>query len=293
MSIRSCSLRCKMISASVACAIACAAGYWFIDARTAMARSPLGASWSPSDLRSMDDILHRRFDVLLKRYVDSDGYVKYSDWHSSEEDRRQLQQYLKELSQADLNKPASHEARLAFWINAYNAVTIEGILQEYPTDSIRNHTSRLGGYNIWKDLPLKVGGRSYSLDAIEHQILRKMSEPRIHFAIVCASVGCPRLLNEAYTSERVNEQLALNARDFFSRTQNLRLEPNGTLQVSSILKWFGADFGSSEEARIGYLQTYFPTQIQQQLGRTTPNVTYLNYDWSLNDQSSKPAAASK
>ena len=172
-------------------------------------------------------------------------------------------------------------------------MTIEGILQEYPTDSIRNHTSLFGGYNIWKHLPLIVGGRSHSLDKIEHQVLREMNEPRIHFAIVCASVGCPRLLNEAYTSQRIDEQLAANTRDFFSREQNLRLESDGTLRLSRIVEWFGADFGSNDQGRISFLWTYFPAEVQRQLGRTTPEISYLDYDWALNDQSSKPASASQ
>ena len=138
---------------------------------------------------------------------------------------------------------------LAFWINAYNATTIEGILQVYPTSSIRNHTAKVAGYNLWKDLPLLVGGKPHSLDAMEHQILRKMGEPRIHFAIVCASVGCPRLMNEAYTPDRIEEQLALNTRDFFSRSQNFQVDQSGVMHVSSILDWFGEDFGPTQQAQ--------------------------------------------
>ena len=124
----------------------------------------------------MDQIDHRPYDALLHKYVDGDGYVNYRAWHASSEDRAALRQYLIQLSRASASLPASRESQFAFWINAYNAVTLEGILQEYPTDSIRNHTSKLGGYNIWKDLPLLVGGKAYALETMEHQVLRKMGD---------------------------------------------------------------------------------------------------------------------
>ncbi|MCP4172364.1 MAG: DUF547 domain-containing protein [Fuerstiella sp.] len=108
-------------------------------------------------------------------------------WHSSAVDIRALDRY---LSTGRANQTTKN-GKLAFWINAYNAATIRGILREYPTTSIRNHTARLFGYNIWKQLQLYVGNKAHSLEGIEHQVLRKMNEPRIHFAIVCASIGCP------------------------------------------------------------------------------------------------------
>jgi len=123
---------------------------------------------------------------------------------------------------------------LAYWINAYNALTVEGILRVYPTTSIRNHTAKLFGYNIWKKLYLYSGGGKINLDSIEHKVLRKMDEPRIHFAIVCASIGCPRLLNKAYASDRIDNQLTTNAIDFFSRSQNLQFDSrNSVIHMSS------------------------------------------------------------
>ncbi|MEK6239106.1 MAG: DUF547 domain-containing protein, partial [Planctomycetales bacterium] len=156
---------------------------------------------------SMDQINHGAWDRLLKKHVDSQGYVNYRDWHASAADRQALDSYLKVLSTASASKSATSSAKIAFWINAYNAVTIKGILREYPTTTIRNHTAKLWGYNIWHDLKLWVGGGRYSLDQMEHKILRKMGEPRIHFAIVCASISCPKLLNEAYEPRRLDSQL--------------------------------------------------------------------------------------
>jgi hypothetical protein len=259
---------------------------------SATAKEPLGRQWPSNQQRSMDQVDHSPFDTLLKRYVDQDGYVNYGAWHNSAADRQALQQYLTSLSQASPTVQASREGQLAFWINAYNAVTLEGILQVYPTDSIRSHTSKLGGYNLWKDLPLLVGGQPYSLDAIEHQVLRKMGEPRVHFAIVCASIGCPRLLNEAYVRNRVSEQLAVNTRDFFARSQNLRVDSaSHTLHLSSILDWFGSDFGAGQSEQLKALAAYLPAEAQAIAASPQARVRFQEYNWSLNDQARKPASA--
>ena len=253
-----------------------------------LSAEPLGRSWPARHQISMDKIGHSSFDGLLRKYVDTDGYVDYTAWKASHADRQTLIDYLVTLGKANPQALASKQAKLAFWINAYNAVTIEGILREYPTSSIRNHTARLVGYNIWKDLPLIVGGRQYSLDSMEHQVLRKMNEPRIHFAIVCASIGCPRLLNRAYVSDRLDEQLTGNARDFFSRAQNLRTDSaSGTLLVSSILDWFGEDFGSSTKQQGAYLKPYLPAAAQRVVDSGRLRFRYLDYNWNLNDQKSK------
>jgi len=263
---------------------------WSAD--VAFGKPALGKTWPTSQQVSMNQIEHSAFDGLLKKYVDSDGYVKYRAWHRSSSDRRALRNYLAQLGRASTKISATQNARLAFWINAYNAVTLEGIMQVYPTDSIRNHTAKVFGYNIWKELPLRVGSGQYSLEQMEHQILRKMREPRIHFAIVCASAGCPRLRNEAYTGKRVQAQLAANTTDFFSRRQNFRVSGK-TMSVSAIVDWFSDDFGRSQAARFGYLKQYLPKSAQSLATRPGTTVIYLDYDWSLNDQSRRRRAASR
>lgn len=163
----------------------------------------------------------------------------------------------------------------------------------YPTDSIRKHTSKLGGYNIWDDLPLLVGGHPYSLNDMEHKVLRKMGEPRIHFAIVCASVGCPRLLNQAYEPSQLNEQLAINTKDFFSRQQNFMVDQSGTMHVSAILDWFGSDFGNTQAERFTRVQSYLPEYARAHAVHPRTNVKFQEYNWSLNDQRAKTAASGK
>ena len=191
---------------------------------------------------------HSVFDRLLKRYVDEDGWVNYRAW--KDQDEKTLRNYLQSLGEVD-PEPLERPEKLAFWINAYNALTIQGILEFYPLKSIREKVSRFVGFNIWDDYPMTVHGKAYSLNDIEHRILRKMDEPRIHFAIVCASVGCPKLRNEAYRARDLDSQLQDNAKDFFARPRNFRIDRRrNTVYLSSILDWFGEDFGGSDRAKL-------------------------------------------
>ena len=174
---------------------------------------------------SFDRIDHSAWDALLKKYVDAQGQVAYQAWKNSAGDSQVLDAYINSLSRANTQTQASREAKLAFWINAYNAVTVKGILREYPTTSIRNHTAKVFGYNIWQDLMLTVGNSTYSLEDMEHKVLRKMGEPRVHFAIVCASYSCPRLLNEAYVAARLEKQLTINTRVFSRMSETSAMTP--------------------------------------------------------------------
>lgn len=245
----------------------------------------VGQACADPNRPSLDQVDHSGFDALLKKHVDDQGMVTYAAWKASAADSQALDDYLIRLSCVDLSKPATAKGKLAFWINAYNAVTLKGVLREYPTSSIRNHTAKLG-YNIWKDLLLIVDGRGYSLDDMEHSILRKMGEPRIHFAIVCASKGCPPLLNQAYTSAKVDEQLAGNARKFFAQPTNFQADgARRNVAISQLLKWYGSDFAPSAQAQIQQIRPYFPNADQlnwiDQGGFT---YRYLDYDWSLNEK---------
>jgi uncharacterized protein DUF547 len=235
---------------------------------------------------SFDQIDHTPWDILLKKYVNAQGGVNYRAWMNSTADTQALDDYLNTLSRANPQTQASREAKLAFWINAYNAVTVKGILREYPTTSIRNHTAKVFGYNIWQDLLLTVGKNAYSLEDMEHKILRKMGEPRIHFAIVCASHSCPRLLNEAYIAARLEEQLAVNTRAFFANGENFRYDAQSRrFYLSSILNWFGKDFGSNQAAQLKTITPYLPSQAAREAAHANSvTVSYLDYDWSLNEQ---------
>ena len=246
----------------------------------------LGKNVPETLLVAIDQIDHSRWDSLLQQFVDEHGNVAYASWKQSREATLQLDKYLATLSTANPSAATSRNAALAYWINAYNAVTVRGILREYPTSSILNHRSRTFGYNIWRDLLLPVGRKSYSLEQIEHDVLRPMREPRIHFAIVCASVGCPRLLNKAYTKGAIDDQLTENAKNFFANANNFRYDAaRRQFYLSSILNWFGKDFGPDRAAQLKAIAPYLPDRNTQEAAMANPrSVTFLDYDWGLNDQ---------
>lgn len=233
---------------------------------------------------ALAQIDHGTWTQLLQKYVDSQGQVNYRDWLATTADVQALDDYLDHLSRA--NEQGTREQKLAYWINAYNAVTIRGILREYPTTSIRNHTARFFGYNIWKNLKLQVNDRQVSLDQMEHEILRKLSEPRIHFAIVCASIGCPKLLDRAYLPDTLEQQLADNTRDFFADTSKFRYDAaTRTFHCSPILDWFKEDFGNNQTERLQRIAAWLSDEVAAQAAAGgTGTIVYLDYNWDLNDQ---------
>ncbi len=237
---------------------------------------------------TIDRVDHAPFDTLLRRYVDDRGLVAYARWKASAGDLQALDAYLDRLGCVDLGAAARREARLAFWINAYNALTIRGILREYPTSSIRNHTARFVGYNIWKDLKLRVDGRAYSLEHMEHEILRKAGEPRIHLALVCASRGCPPLANRAYTADGLGDELTANGRRFLAHPGNFRSDAaSKSVHLSQLFEWYGTDFAPTPAEQLRALAPMLPPGAEWAT-RGAVRVQYLDYDWSLNDQG--PAA---
>ncbi|MBX7075074.1 MAG: DUF547 domain-containing protein [Pirellulales bacterium] len=248
----------------------------------------LGATYAANQLLPIDAIDHALWDELTHRYVDRKGDVAYARWQFTSADIGALDGYLEELSRADPSLPAARDARLAYWINAYNALTVRGILQEYPTASIRDHTPRWLGYNLWRDLRLVVGNRPISVEAIEHRVLRPLGEPRIHFAIVCASRGCPRLRREAYTASRIEEQLSDNARSFFADRTKFQCDlVEKICRVSPILQWFQGDFGPTPNAALQSLVAYLPAEARSVVAGGDFQLKYLPYDWRLNDRSTR------
>ena len=226
---------------------------------------------------------HTMYDALLKRYVDQDGFVAYRAW--KEADEVALDTYIAAIGEIEPERLSDRTEQLAFWINVYNALTIRGMLHFYPTKSIRDHVGIIG-YNIWKDFKITIHGRAYSLDEIEHKILRKMGEPRIHFAIVCASIGCPRLLNEAYTSEQLETQLTNNARAFFADPDKFRIDrENRTVFLSPILDWFKTDFGQDRQERLAFIKPFLPDENDLAiLDEKSIKIKYLDYDWNINER---------
>lgn len=224
---------------------------------------------------------HSKFDRLLSAYVSDEGFVDYAGWKGK--DVRTLRRYLAQMSGINASTLSRRE-QLAYWINIYNALTIDGILQFYPLKSIKEKASYIGGFNIWDDYPVLIRGESYSLNHVEHEILRKMDEPRIHFGIVCASIGCPKLRNEAFTGAKLEMQLEENARDFFSHSRNIQIDvKRKQVRLSSIMKWFKEDFGKTAAERMAFVAPYVSDPAQRQLLESgEASLKHLKYDWGLN-----------
>jgi len=191
---------------------------------------------------------------------------------------------LGELAEARPGSLTTDAERLAFWINAYNLAAIKAVLDQYPTASIRNGGTLLSP--IWKKKVATVGGTSHSLDEIEHGILRKIfKEPRVHFAIVCASLSCPDLRADPYDPARLDAQLDEQTVAFLSNaTKGVRPGGDGkTARVSSIFKWFAGDFSVSGGVA-AFLRAKAGPELSGKLGALTEaGLSYLDYDWSLND----------
>jgi len=238
---------------------------------------------TPSDLVAIDKFDHDDWTQLLQKHVDEKGRVDYRTWKASSPDREALRGYLDRLSAVDPKLPTRLESKLAFWINAYNALTIEGILRTDKLMPIRDHTTQRIGYDIWDDLRLHVGAKAYSLNQIEHEVLRKLDEPRIHFAIVCASESCPPLRNTAYAADEIETQLSSSAKTFFSSPRNFELDGE-QLRLSPLLDWFSEDFGATENEMLQRITPWLPEASQERLRARRWSVKMSEYDWSLNEQ---------
>jgi hypothetical protein len=226
---------------------------------------------------------HTAFDTLLRRHV-ADGLVDYEAFSRSQE----FGDYLARLDAARLDGLSEAE-QLAFWINTYNAWTIQQINAHGERESIRNINKTLGLLSLkgpWSEKMVRAAGRTLSLDDVEHGIIRKeFAEPRIHFALVCAALGCPPLRSEAFTGARLEEQLEDQARAFLLRSpeKNRVDTAEATVWVSSILTWYQEDFGGTDEALGRFLARYWPEGEARQLllsGRFKLRKT--EYDWTLN-----------
>ncbi|MFP6663330.1 MAG: DUF547 domain-containing protein [Deltaproteobacteria bacterium] len=189
---------------------------------------------------------------------------------------------LSALASADLSALRTDEAKVAFWINAYNLLAWKAVVDRYPLASIRD-----GGnffFPIWKKTVGKVGGESYSLDAIEHGILlRDFREPRVHMALVCASLSCPDLRQEPYAPARLGTQLNEQAARFLANRSKGMRRAGKTVEVSSIFKWFRDDFQSAGGVATWIRQQANPATLAMVPDLSDLRLRYLDYDWRLND----------
>lgn len=226
---------------------------------------------------------HSTFDRLLRRHVVR-GLVDYDAFARSEA----FSAYLHQLAEASIQGLPEAE-RLAFWINVYNAYTIHQINAHGERESIRNINKTLGLLPLkgpWSEKMVHAAGRTLTLDEVEHDIIRReFDEPRIHFALVCAALGCPPLRSEAYTRDRLDAQLEDQARRFLRHSpgKNRIDVETRTVWVSPILVWYEDDFGGSRESLGRFLATYWPDGPERSLLESGGfRLRETDYDWTLN-----------
>jgi hypothetical protein len=246
------------------------------------------------------------YDRILKAYVDDRGMVYYRGLKAQPKD---LDAFVAAAGRLDPHGFAKwpESEKIAFWINAYNALTLQVIIRNYPIRSSffrsliypKNSIRQIPG--VWDKIRFQVVGRRMTLNDIEHGILRKkFDEPRIHFALVCASIGCPKLRSDAYQGARLSRQLDDQTRQFLRNAEKFRIDRHdGRVYLSPIFKWFGGDFvktyatekgfgghDGTDRAVLNFISRYLADVDRAYLVSGEYDTEYLDYDWSLNEQHS-------
>ena len=224
---------------------------------------------------SNSSISHDLWDELLKKNVSTTGKVNYKGFVY---DKQKLIEYTSLLSNNSPSINWSEHKQLAYWINAYNSFTVLLIVNHYPLKSINDIGGNIPLINsVWDIKFFKIGSVDFDLNTIEHDILRKkFNEPRIHFAINCASKSCPKLLDEAYVEEKLESQLENQAIDFINNNQYNQLSIN-KIKLSKIFKWFDVDFKKKQTIK-EFISRYSKIKLEEPL-----EIDYLEYDWDLNE----------
>jgi len=228
---------------------------------------------------SSKPISHEIWDALVQQHVNADdGLVDYKGFI---QDSTRLNEYLELLSNHHPNdKHWNRDERLAYWINAYNAFTVKLIVDHYPVESIKDIKNGIPFVNtVWDIKFIEIEGEEYDLNNIEHGIIRpRFEEPRIHFAVNCASISCPKLRNRAYTADKLDAQLTQQARDFLSDESKNQLSSN-QVKLSKIFTWYGGDFKKDGQTIIDYINQYASTEVNK-----GAEIEYMDYNWALNEK---------
>ena len=239
--------------------------------------------WQAHDPNSAVTIDHSAWDGLLKQYLetgpDEINRVDYVALNAA--GRPALDGYIADLSALPVSA-MNRDQQLAYWINLYNALTVRTVAEAYPVASIRDIDISPGLFadGPWGKQLVTVEGEALSLNDIEHRILRPVwDDPRIHYGVNCAALGCPNLATTAYTGATVSDQLDEGARAFVNSTRGVEFESDG-LRVSSIYAWFQTDFGDSDAGILAHLRTYAAPELRTRL-ETVKKIHSHSYDWAL------------
>ena len=224
----------------------------FISGKTAVVAQPDYKSW----------------DTFLKKYVSASGDV---DYKSIKANKKELEAITKTFSATTVLTSWSKNDQLAFWINAYNVFTIDLVVNHYPIKSIQN----LDGGKTWDVKRIEIGGKKYSLNNIENDIIRpQFKDARIHFAVNCAAKSCPPILNSAFFGKTLDEQLDAVTKKFISNTKYQNIT-SGKMTLSKIFDWYKVDFGDI----FTFINKYSTIKVNKNTA-----IVYKEYDWSLNEK---------
>ena len=264
------------------CLILLTSAFWF-EALLAPEAEPW-PRWEKHDPLSTETIDHAAWDAILKSYIRPapDGVNRFAYSRISASDINKLHTYIRRIAALPISAFNRWE-QFAYWINLYNALTIQLVVTHYPIGSIRQINLSHGAFGDgpWEPKLLKVEGEELSLNDIEHRILRPIwKDPRLHYAVNCASIGCPNLRREAFVGETVNRVLESAAREFVNNSRAVLID-DGELIVSSIYVWFWPDFGGSNKSILEHLRRYAGPTLRSKLDQLS-TISDHRFDWDLN-----------
>lgn len=243
--------------------------------------------WSKSNENNAATIDHSQWQKVLDNYLvdnHSSGVNLFNYNAVTQQDRALLQSYLNTMQAID-PRGYRKDVQKAYWINLYNALTVELILENYPVKTITKLGESFFTFGPWGDDIATVGNQTLTLNNIEHDILRPIwQDPRIHYAVNCASFSCPNLSGTAYTAANMNALLEEGAKDYVNHSRGVSL--NGDeLTLSSIYKWYVEDFGGEESTLLEHLIDYANPPLKNKLSniaKQNPDIDY-DYNWNLNE----------
>jgi hypothetical protein len=253
-------------------------------------KADLWPRWQKHDAASTQRIERGPWNEFLKKYLQAphpSGVHRVAYARVSPEDRKTLKDYLDKLQSVPISAYNPAEQR-AYWINLYNALTVQVVLSHYPVKSIRDISISPGLFSSgpWDAKLLVIEGEKLSLNDIEHRILRPIwRDPRLHYAVNCASLGCPNLQPEAYSAGNAEALLEKGAREYINHRRGVTIK-NGKLTVSSIYQWFKDDFGGSREALLQHWLKYAEAGLADTLKAYRGALDH-DYDWRLNGPEQK------
>ena len=243
------------------------------------------STWQASVETNAASIDHSAWQSLLDSYLTSHpsgiNRFDYAALKASAEDAARLAGYLTSLQELD-PRHYSRQEQQAYWINFYNALTVRVVVDAYPVDSIRDIYQGWLPLGPWDDVHAEVAGLPLTLNTIEHGILRPIwRDPRIHYAVNCASHGCPNLAPTVYTAANTEALLEAGARAYINHPRGVRFVDDGSLLLSSIYEWYVEDFGGTEKTVIDHLMRYAEEELAARLKTFSGSIDY-EYDWNLN-----------